>query len=183
MAIDYDAWKHPITEIVQQYAEAFDLNYHKSDEEIITEFDMESEEDVIRRRVHLINASYHTRVPVDDMVKNIRKHKKLDELIANGKPEAVEAVACCGDKHYFVFATKYCCFGNMEKYPIYDSLSTRVLQELNDGFADVDFLKLKDTRDYEGYRDAVDKFIDHYKLKIDNYKTLDKFLWLVGKNI
>ena len=186
MTIDFESWKYPITDTVMRYACAFDLNYHKSDNEIISVFKKTTTDKSINERIHLINASYHTRVPVDDMTENIIEHKNLDEIIRNGDSEAVEKIACCGDKHYFVFATKYCCFSNMKKYPIYDSLSAKVLQWFNDrdGFADkVDFTKIKGNRGYEEYRKAVDNYIKKYKLELEDYKMLDKFLWLVGKNM
>lgn len=186
MAIDFDAWKNPTTDNIKKYADAFDLNYRKTDEEIVNAFKKKSSEDVFRERVHLINTSYHTRVPVENMVDNILNIKNLGDLINNGDAKAVDFITNCGDKHYFVFATKYCCFGNMKKFPIYDSLSAKVLQWFNDrdGFAkSIQFEKIKDIRNYITYKDAIDMFIKKYKLKLSNYKELDKFLWLVGKNM
>ena len=99
MAIDYDAWKHPTTEIVQRYADAFDLNYHKSDEEISEAFDEELSEEVVEKRVHLINAYYHTRVPVKETVPNMVDHilvmEHLGEMISNGEAKAVNIIAEC----------------------------------------------------------------------------------------
>lgn len=64
MSFDADLWKQPSTEIIRMYVNAFDLNYHKSEEEFFREFRNPSTSEVIKNRIHLINASYHTRVDV-----------------------------------------------------------------------------------------------------------------------
>lgn len=188
MVYNADLWKKPNTKIIRLYAYAFDLNYRKSEKEIFEEFDKVSNDEVINRRIHLINASYHTRVPVEEMVKNIRNSTDIDSLISKGDQRAVDCIANCGGKQYLVFATKYCCFGNPKKFPIYDRLCLRTLKWF---YKDDDLYKLKvdcllnlkRSCDYEAYRKCIDAFIERYALKVEDYKELDKYLWLVGKNI
>ena len=174
------------------------------------DFKKYSTKEVVKKRVSLINASYHTRVSVKVITEGILSVTGLDTMIKNGSSKAVERITKCGDKHYFVFATKYCCFGNPKKFPIYDSLSAKVLQWFYDwdngyrGKCDdlcgnntglsVDkrsgtkwggfkFTNFSSDYDYESYRKCIDAFISHYRLEVEDYKELDKFLWLVGKNM
>ena len=191
MEVNVNSWRelksHP--SIIERYIEAFDINYWKIEDEIIDAFKEDpSSRSVIKERVHLLNASYHTRVPVDDMVEGILGIRSLPKLIECGKEKAVVEISqCASNKNYFSFATKYCCFGNPDKYPIFDSLSIKTLQWFNrrDCFYDeeFDFEKLRKKRDYDNYRSIVRVFREEYELANYNFKEIDKFLWLVGKNM
>lgn len=81
MSIYFDLWKQPNTEIVRLYADAFDLNYHKSDEKIADEFNKDSTKEVIKKQVSLINASYHTRVSVKAITEGILSVTGLDTSV------------------------------------------------------------------------------------------------------
>lgn len=181
-----EEWKTASIDVVKRYIDAFDLNYQKSEKEIFDAF-KSVEGDYIRKRVHLINAYYHTRVPLDGMTEVIQSETRLDDLIKAGDARAVEKIAECDGKNYFSFATKYCCFSEPEKYPIYDSLSIRTLQWFIDErhFCGdkINFESLRINKDYDGYRSIVNQFRKVYKLNGLCYKNLDKFLWLVGKNM
>lgn len=156
-------------------------------------FDDDSDsEDVVEKRIHLLNVHYHTRVPVNsmrDVIIRLQKSEPFEKWIENGNVEAVKMIAICDGKNYFSFATKYCCFANPDMYPIFDSLSIKALRIFNESksFYDekIDFEKLRDGKLYEDYRKIVDGFIEKFGLEYEelSYKDLDKFLWLVGKNI
>ena len=186
-------WKDLNINDVKRYVEAFDICYEKSENEIIGAFrDNSHRTDVVEKRIHLLNGFYHTRVPVEPMQKvliSLQKSKQWVEWIKNGAEEAVKEIVERNEKNFFSFATKYCCFANSEKYPIYDSLSIKALKMLDEhkSFLDnkIDFEKIRTEKEYEKYRSIVDSFIETFELndKELKYKNIDKFLWLVGKNL
>ena len=191
-------WKDVNESDLKRYVEAFDINYHKSENDILEVFkDNSHRTDVVEKRIHLLNGFYHTRVPVEPMQKvliSLQKSKQWVEWIKNGAEEAVKEIVERNEKNYFSFATKYCCFANSEKYPIYDSLSIKALKMLDEhkSFLDnkIDFEKIRTEKEYEKYRSIVDNFMEKFKLndieindKKINYKDIDKFLWLIGKNL
>lgn len=188
-----EMWENISIGVVKKYVEAFDINYQKSENIITQTFrDNSYSVDVVEKRIHFLNGYYHTRVPVEPMRDSIiylHRSEKLDELIKVGAEEAVIIIADCEGKNYFSFATKYCCFANPDKYPIYDSMSIKALERFNYYMYfyedEIDFEKMRIAKEYEKYRNIVNKFREKIKLEDEelNYKNLDKFLWLTGKNI
>ncbi len=94
------------------------------------------------------------------------------------------------EERFFRFCYKILLFQNPKKYPICDSLSAKTTEffiakiHFYNGRIQVE--KFKD--DYERYIEIVKAFTNHYSLKYGeehekDYKELDKFLWLVGKNL
>lgn len=188
MKMKNNAWQEVNINIVKHYVEAFDLNYWKTEAKITNAFRESQSSEDIRERIHLLNAFYHTRVPIDSMGIVFQKIGNIDSMIKEGDENAVIAISQeCEGRCYFSFSTKYCCFSNPDAYPIYDSLSIKTLQWFNDKkhfYSDskIDFDILKKKRDYKLYREIVKRFKDDNNLSL-SYKDLDKFLWLVGKNM
>ena len=193
-SIEADSWKNPTADVVHFYAHAFDLCYGKEDESIFASFEempgSYKSNHLVERRIHLINGLYHTMVPVDAMLESILGIENLDDMIKVGDSGVVDRIADTKKGYHFVFATKYCCFANRKKYPIFDSLSSAALECFNE---DGKFYKgrigiEKFKGNYGRYRGLVNAFMSAYGLKfgeeeIQNFKELDEFLWLVGKNL
>lgn len=186
-------WKDLNINDVKRYVEAFDICYEKSENEIIEAFRDDSHRaDVVKKQIHLLNGFYHTRVPVvpmQEVLIGLQNSEQWDDWIKNGAEDAVRIIAECNGKNYFSFATKYCCFLNSDKFPIYDSMSIKALKMLDNqkSFLDdkIDFEKIRIGKEYGKYRCIVNSFMKKFKLndKKINYKDIDKFLWLVGKNL
>ncbi len=191
--ITFDDWKNPNTEIVRYFAGAFDIDYHKSEKELIRLFSI-FDENEIEHRVRRLNADYHTRLWEDHIacIVDFLKESGLsfENRVKAGEITAVHDLATCGGKNWFVFTTKYCSFVNPNYYPIYDALIAGVLerfQEMNQFYNTEESLNLeklvRDPCDYELFKGIIGKFMNAYNLQGCSYKELDKFLWLVGKNL
>lgn len=84
--------------------------------------------------------------------------------------------------NFYSFATKYCSHHKPEEFPIFDSYVERLLMLLKkqDGFYD---FRKSDLKEYKKYKEILIKFRTYYKLDKFNLKEIDKYLWLLGKNI
>ena len=111
---------------------------------------------------------------------------RIENKIKDGNVDVVEQIARCGGEKWFAFATKYCSFVNPGEYPIYDSLVTKPLVEFNkqNTFTDekLDFERIRQECNYGKYKGIVTAFRDKY-CEGREYKDIDKFLWIVGKNM
>lgn len=84
--------------------------------------------------------------------------------------------------NFYSFATKYCSHHKPEEFPIFDSYVERLLMLLKkqDGFYD---FRKSDLKEYKKYKEILIKFRTYYKLDKFNLKEIDKYLWLLGKNV
>ena len=190
--IKFENWKQPTEEVVNHFANAFAINFHKDENELKEWFTPEHpfSEDTISNRVRRLNALYHTHLweeHIKEMVDFLnREGSAFEDLIHAGDPAAVRKLADLENRNCFVFATKYCSFVEPEKYPIYDSLVAGVLMHFHkqspliDG--KLDFESIRQNCNYESFKTIVDEFKKKYGLEKCSYKDIDKFLWLVGKN-
>ena len=151
----------------------------------------------ITDRVRKLNSIYHTRLSNGSLNKIENWLEENGDKFENrvrrkGDYNVVmELVSCEGKKNssWFIFSTKYCGFINPEVYPIYDSLIAVVLERLNadSAFYSTEPLSLEKTVknkcDYDKFVGVIDSFKNEFHLKGCSYKEIDKFLWLVGKNI
>lgn len=76
------------------------------------------------------------------------------------------------------------------KYPIYDSQVNKALtwfkKNGDRGFYSKSYLCLEKKRqgcDYKGFRGVIEEYKKCYELDEVSNKELDKFLWIVGKNM
>ncbi len=95
-------------------------------------------------------------------------------------------LAKCSEKNLFVFATKYCSFINSKVYPIYDSLVIKTLEFFykQKPFIDekLNFEKIRQECDCVKYKRIVTGSCERYCLGWE-YKDVDKYLWMAGKNM
>ncbi|MBQ7853372.1 MAG: hypothetical protein IJ352_02775 [Muribaculaceae bacterium] len=113
----------------------------------------------------------------------------IDNGLKNGDWSVVDKISKCGNRNYYSFATKYCNWHNQTNYPVYDSFVDDVLWALNKNKCL--FKYRHNLKSYSEYGKALKSLVniynlqsvmsDNYKYKV-NYKILDKYLWLLGKN-
>lgn len=113
----------------------------------------------------------------------------IDNSLKNGDWSVVDKISKCGNRTYYSFATKYCNWHNQTNYPVYDSFVDDVLWALNKNKCL--FKNRHNLKSYSEYGKALKSLVnkynlqsvmsDNYKYKV-NYKILDKYLWLLGKN-
>ncbi len=190
--ISFESLEQPTEYVVKNFADAFDINFYKDENELKRCFlKSVNDEGVIDSRVRTLNAQYHVHLwekhirEIIDFLKG--EGSSFEEMIHKDDPTVVKKLAERNSINCFVFATKYCSFVEQNKYPIYDSLVARVLmyfhkqRPLIDG--NLNFEEIRKNADYETFKNIVDEFRRQYCLERCSYKDIDKFLWLVGKNL
>ena len=85
-------------------------------------------------------------------------------------------------RSFYSFATKYCSHHNPIDFPIYDSYVEKILLYFNkiDKFSSFKRIDLKDYRKFKG---ILLDFQKYYKLERFSLKEIDRYLWLLGKEI
>jgi hypothetical protein len=152
--------------------------------ELWAQFPQNNQTSQVFLKVLVLNKLYSTRVRDID-IEPLARHITglgIDRLLAEGSSSTVDLIAHCNNlQNYFSFASKYCSWHNPDAYPIYDSFVDGCLwsYKKQDEFAK--FLR-KDLGIYPKFREVVTQFSDFYQLGSFNFKSIDKFLWLQGKN-
>jgi len=83
--------------------------------------------------------------------------------------------------NFYSFATKYCSQHKPTDYPIYDNYVQRTLIYFNRNDKFSSFTQ-EDMRIYQNYKNILVLFRKHYNLGKYDFKQLDKYLWLLGKD-
>ena len=113
----------------------------------------------------------------------------IDNSLKNGDWSVVDKISKCGNRTYYSFATKYCNWHNQTNYPVYDSFVDDVLWALNKNKSL--FKYRHDLKSYSKYGEVLKTLVSGYNLQSVmsnnyqygiNYKILDKYLWLLGKD-
>lgn len=182
---DYDFFLNNRDTVLFDYAvqEEIIQNYLKSNPRNVSK-------NIVKKKIHLLNSFYHTRVPVNAMVQNILKIKDLDNRLKNGDYSLVEEIAQ-SEKDYLSFATKFCAMHNPDKFPIFDSFLNRIFAYLNEkGFfkgtlATQDKLKhfgqasKSKSSFYADYVIIYDEFMKKSGISsfTQNYREVDRVIW------
>lgn len=89
-----------------------------------------------------------------------------------------------GEKHinFYSFATKYCSRHKPLEYPIYDYYVEKVLKYFRNTDKTIDF-KNEDLKNYKEYKNLLLEFRKYYGLECYDLKQIDRYLWLLGKEI
>ncbi len=134
-----------------------------------------------------LNDFYSTNIfAIYPMAKHILSIKDLDKRLKSGDIELVrelgEVTIGGKEKYFYSFATKYCSHHNPIAFPIYDSYVEQVLLYFNkvDKFS---AFKRKDLKNYRKFKEILIDFQRFYKLERFDLKELDRYLWLLGKEI
>ena len=112
--ITFESWKNPNETIVRKFADAFDLSFHKDEEELKKLFssDKSLTDDLIDMCVRKLNVLYHThlwKVHIDEITGFLKRGgKEFERRIISGDMSVVEDLADRKTRNCFVFATKYC---------------------------------------------------------------------------
>jgi len=183
--------KTPTSKLIREYNNKFknDERYYLADQAIIKLFKKFKENKDLKDimlKISVINDLYSTNIfATFKMAKHILS-LKVDPAINKGDPEIVNKIARITisnkKKNFYSFATKYCNWHNQSKFPIYDSFVDKILRGYRKQTKFYDF-KNSDLRDYSKFLEILKKFREHFKLTKFNYKEIDKFLWVYGKEM
>ena len=181
----------PTPSLVNKYNQKFenDERYFLADQAIIKLFSKFSENKDLKDillKISVINDLYSTNIfATFEMAKHILR-LNVDVAIKNGEPEIVNKIARITisnkKKNFYSFATKYCNWHNQSKYVIYDSYVDKILRKYRDKTEFYDF-KNDDLREYPKFLEILHKFRTHFKLGEFDFKKIDKFLWMYGKEV
>ncbi len=177
--------------LVEEYNKKFeeDERYFLADQTIIKLFDKFGEnkeiEDILLK-ISVINDLYSTNIfATFKMAKHILA-LKIDSALKKGDPKIVNKIAKIEilnkQKNFYSFATKYCNWHNPLRYPMYDKHVSKILIEYKKQTNFYDF-NSDDLRDYPTFLKILTKFRDYFNLKGYNFKQIDKFLWMYGKEL
>lgn len=137
--------------------------------------------------INIPNNVYSTNIfAIHYVAKHILGIKDLDKRLKSGDIELVrelgEVTIGGKEKYFYSFATKYCSHHNPIAFPIYDSYVEQDLPYFNkvDKFS---AFKRKDLKNYRKFKEVLIDFQRFYKLERFSLKELDRYLWLLGKEI
>lgn len=141
-------------------------------------------------KVVLLNKFYSTNIMAPRIVADKIFELKIDDELEQGNLDLIDKIATnvfkneeTGEekiKKFYSFATKYCHKSKPDKYPIYDSNVAYILKAYRKEDSYFKF-KNNDLKYYPEFKNIIDNFRCHYKLDALNYRDLDHFLWIYGK--
>ena len=143
-----------------------------------------TDREIVRKKVYLLNRFYSTRVPREEMVDHILKIDNIDIRLRNGDPNLVLEIAKI-DKTYYSFASKFCSMHQPAKFPIFDSLVWSFFEYLGKcGFFSSKTYNLFKTvkvcpNGYTNYITIYDEFLlkSNIKLFYGTYRKVDAYIW------
>lgn len=112
---------------------------------------------------------------------------KIDERLQKGDYSLVKCIADLeinGKKrHFYSFASKYCCHHFPEFYAIYDSYVEKVLLSINRSDENTRFASFtkEGLKDYDTLMSVIHDFRDKFHLTQFSIRQLDHYLWQLGK--
>lgn len=142
----------------------------------------------------VLNDFYATNIfKVYPVAKKILSIKNIDDRLKKGDHSLVNEIAEVVDektdetkeskvRFNYSFATKYCSHHQPALFPIYDRYVADVLCALKKQYPDVlSFKKREELKQYEMFVKAIDDVKANFGLEDYNYKDMDRYLWLLGK--
>ena len=178
---------------IDKYIARFDIKNQIDERAICFLFDLfpyNKEYSQVVAKVAELNALYSAGIPQKD-ISSVGKHimsiDNLDELFRKGEMKAVDRIGQTenGINNAYVFASKYCSFHNPTEYLMFDSYGWYAMYRIaKENGLRVQLSKeiRSDYTGYKKYKDCVDEFLKKLEVSYD-YKNIDKFLWLYGKEL
>ena len=186
----------PTNDLLDEYIAKFnnDERYYLADQAIIKLFEAFPEnkqlEDILLK-ISVINDLYSTNIFGTFIMAKHIQGLDIDKDLETGNPDLVNKIASGHEIrsnktnkeiNFYSFATKYCNWHNRDDYAIYDSFVEKVLlaYKKRDNFSE---FKKGELKDFRKFKSVIMDFADFYNLTRRNLKEIDKFLWVVGKEM
>ncbi len=181
-----------VKEIISEYPEKhYEFEDEFFDKWLMNLYPKNDNLNAVFLKVTLPNTLYSTNIKSAkirlEIAEFIHSCKDFDKRLEKGNLELVNEIAEksqeLSKKRFYSFASKYCSLHNRDKFPIYGSLVDEKLKEFNNKFnfynskISTNFLK-----DYANLVSVIDTFQKFFKFEEFNYRTIDRFLWTLGKN-
>lgn len=181
----------PTPELVRCYVEKFDSGRSgladKALAELFSTFSGNTQLEHVLLKVVTLNTFYNTFIWNASLVAEHICRLNIDPELALGSPELVNKIAPTPAKlgksrRNFSFASKYCSWHVPDRYPVFDSIVADLIHKYRSVEKFSEFFWKKDlSADYVTFKQVIENFRDYYRLTEFNFKDLDKFLWLYGK--
>jgi len=184
----------PSPEMVRHYVNLFDQDKRVRDVDdtirtIVRVYPENSVLSDVLIKTCLINDLYGTNVyGTYSMARHIYELNIDDDLTGCSKVRLslVSKIAHCKFKENirvcYSFATKYCNWHDPISFPIYDGIVDNVLWAYRKQGC-LSRYKANDVQDYTFFKGVIDQLISCFNLSEFNYKQIDKFLWMYGRNV
>jgi hypothetical protein len=183
--------KRPTPELVQEYINKFDndselIAVENALLELFRRYPSNQSLPEILIKVATLNSLYATNIYATVKVANHILNKNIDAKLQQRSPELVDEIALVtiGNKtrRNYSFASKYCHWHQPEEFLIYDSYVERILWSYQNQDTFMMFRR-SELQKYPRYKKIIEGFRAYYGLRQFNFRELDKFLWLYGKEI
>ena len=133
-------------------------------------------------------AQHKSKISLVEIAECIVNIKDIDKRIQAGDPEVVNEIAKSNGKiNLFSFASKYCCYHNMNLYgkDDYSILDTVVKKSLPNYFGDIterQNQKWQDSFDYKAYNDYVTSKLNELNINVPFRKRkFDHYIWFSNR--
>lgn len=141
-------------------------------------------------KVCLLNSLYSTNIRSPKALRDISGEilqKKIDDRLEKGDltlvGDLVDSIAKVTQKRYYSFVTKYCSLHKPEVYPIYDSIVKDRLNFWNNETHFMNNQKELDLKKYENHVATVNSFRKCFGLQDFEYREVDWYLWITGREL
>ena len=139
-------------------------------------------------KITCLDSFYSTNLTMSAKIHGIAEkilRLNFDKRVQGGDLSLVDELANSATTKIYSFASKYCSWHNWEVYKkddfvIFDSLVRTKLKDFNKSYEFAKFSGKKLKENYAKYKEVLEKFRAEFSLECD-FKTLDKYLWRLGK--
>lgn len=131
-----------------------------------------------------LNDFYSTRIfKIYNVVQHYLTVANLSGRLLSGDVTLVDDLRNIpGFRDCYSFATKFCSHHNPTAFSIYDTLAVNALYQFQKRDKFFNFTKTS-LSNYGIYTKVIDEFRNHYGLNNYSYKDMDKYLWLIGREL
>ena len=182
-------------ELIEKAAEeVLNLDNYGQENILITEclndFPFNVDKNIIAMKIGLIDITnstnisrYKKKISVVELAEYIKQIENIDKRIENGDPEVVNEIARSNGKiNLFSFASKFCCYHNVNYYKKDDfSIFDNVLKNHLPEYFEITKSQIEKWRkefDYKAYNDFITQYLDNLNIDIRFRKRkFDYFVW------
>lgn len=169
-------------------------NYGKENE-LITEcfrkYPLNNDINIVAMKIGLIDVTnstnisrFKSKINVAELASIIASIPNIDERIKDGDFKVVNEIAKSNGKiNLFSFASKYCCYHNMnvyekDDYSIFDSVLTKILPKYFNDIKSRTFEKWRKNIDYKSYNEFIGNKLDELGITTPyKRRKFDYFIW------
>ena len=182
---------HPMNEVIRPYIQKYQriAGYFTEDskshyffqshpkngdsQDVLLKIGEVRDRELIRAEAHELMVSHIVSLDIDNrlIASDARLVNEIAGLTINGQTRT-----------FYSFASRYCNSHNPASYPIYDKILSSILILY---FKRIKNIKLnrKELLDYPQFKSIMEEFKGNYYSQFNNYRELDKFLWVYGREI